>query len=395
MKRPSILMLITFLFGIFIVLALHIAAPKKENHKHAGFERVFAPEGFIQPMDTLDLGRHGYYFAGAHSNKVFLANRNAVGYVLEVSVDNLKDTVYHIIKADKLKYKDIQVKINPPHFYLLDGNMPFIYRGNMMDWVATSFMDSTYFVNALPLSDSTLALTKINNFKTSFHKITKGNKEPEIFPDLLEEQGGEGVFSTDGTLHFDPKTQQLVYLYYYRNQFVLMDHNLQLKYRGNTIDTITQSKIKVEKISSENNLTMSAPALKVNIGGSMYNNLFYNISNILAGNEDSGQFEKASIIDTYDLLNGSYQYSFYIPPYEEKKIKALKILDDRYLLALYNHDLIRYRINFSMIKSEKSINEVLYNKESSQIGMQFFLKSDSLKKSKNIVATIRGTTENL
>ncbi|NDV15764.1 hypothetical protein GO009_06965 [Muricauda sp. TY007] len=345
MKRPSILMLITFLFGICIVLALHIAAPKKENHKHAGFERLFAPEGFIQPIDTLDLGRHGYYFAGTDAGKVFLANRSAVGYVLEINTQNLRDTTYHIINADNLKYKALDVKVNPPYFFLMDGIMPFIYRGSTTNWVATSYIDSTYFVNALPLSDSTFALTKITNFKTSFHKIIKGNKEPEIFPDLLEEQGGEGVFSTYGTIHYDKTNDQLVYVYLYRNEYFTMDTNFNLLSRGNTIDTISQVKIVVDKIASENSLTMSSPPLTVNPKNSVYKGFLFNNSNLLAGNEDPDLFEKASVIDVYHLKDGSYQFSFYIPSLKKKKIKAFRIVENSTLLGLYEHEMVTFKMS--------------------------------------------------
>ncbi|WP_148044271.1 hypothetical protein [Sinomicrobium pectinilyticum] len=252
----------------------------------------------------------------------------------------------------------MDIKVNPPYFFLMDGIMPFIYRGNTTDWEAKFYINNVYFNSALPLSDSSFALIGINSLKSDIYKLTHGQNQIEKFPELLEAQGGDGIFSTDGTLYYDQKTQQLVFLYYYRNQFICTDTNLQLKYRGTTIDTISRAKIKVDKISSENSLTMSAPALKVNNRASIYNNLLFNNSNLLAANEDSDRFEKASVIDAYDLSEGDYRYSFYIPLHEEKKIKAFKVVEDHILLALYDHDLVRYHLHPSLDKpSTKKIDD--------------------------------------
>ncbi|MGS2763800.1 hypothetical protein [Sinomicrobium sp. M5D2P9] len=338
-------MLITFLFGIFIVLALHIAAPIKENHKHTGFERVFAPEGVLQPIDTLNLGKHGYYFAGTDADRVFLGNWKSIGYVLELNSKNLKDSAYHIIKADNLKYRSLEVKVDIPYFYLIDGNMPFIYRGNISNWVASPYLENinSTFTHAQPISDSSFALIRVNNnFKGTFCKITKGKNGPEVYPGLLETQEEDNIFNTDGMLHFDKKMEQLIYVYFYRNQYLCIDTNLQLKHTSKTIDTINKVKISVDKISSENSMTMSSPPLRVNKKNSISNGLLFNNSNILAGNENVKNFESASVIDVYRLKDGSYQFSFYIQPYEKKKAEAFMVLENNTILVLYGHDMVSY-----------------------------------------------------
>ncbi|WP_268223886.1 hypothetical protein [Sinomicrobium oceani] len=347
MKRPSILMLITFLFGIFIVLALHIAAPKKENHKHAGFERLFAPEGVLQPLDTLDLGYSSYYIAGVDNGHLYLGNSQIPSLVVETKVDNLKDTIHHkiSIKESNLKYRSIQVKVSAPYFYLVDGVIPFIYRGNISDWAATLYKNSPYFLDAIPTDNGALALIGVNKeMEKVLYKVTEETPEPEIFPGLLKAQGDEAILSTSGQLHYDKNRQILTYVYLYRNQFFLMDTDFNMVHKGNTIDTISQEKINVGEISSENQWKISPLSLKVNERSSVNENLLYINSNILAGNEDIDVFDRTSVIDVYQLDNGNYQYSFYIPAFSSKKIREFVVVHHNLIVAKYKQQIILYKL---------------------------------------------------
>ncbi|MBO0353541.1 hypothetical protein J0656_05880 [Muricauda ruestringensis] len=350
MKRPSILLLITFLFGIFIVLALHIAAPKKENHKHAGFERVFAPEGTLVPLDTLDLGYGSYYIAGIDHGHLFLGNNQVPSHLVETNVDNLKDTVHHKISIpeDNLKYRSIQVKVSAPDFYVVDGVVPFIYRGSISDWTATRYKNSPYFLDAVPMQNGALALIGVNKeMEKVFYKVTEENPQPEIFPGLLKAQGDEAILSTSGQLHYDKNTKILTYVYLYRNQFFLMDTDLNLLRAGSTIDTISQEKINVGEISSENLWKISPLSLKVNERSCVHENLLYINSNILAGNEDIDVFDSISVIDVYQLDNGSYQFSFYIPALSSKKIREFVVVHHNLIVAKYKQHIITYKLDTS------------------------------------------------
>ncbi|WP_418501822.1 hypothetical protein [Flagellimonas sp.] len=348
MKRPSILLLITFLFGVFIVLALHIAAPKKENHKHAGFERVFAPEGTLVPLDTLDLGYNSYYIAGVDNSGLYLGNYTAFNHVIKVNPKDIKDTVHYKITADSIdKISGIKVNILNSTFYLIDGNMSFIQKGSIKDWVAEPFIKDTNFSRAIPISDSTLAVIKIYDQKNTFYTMDK-----EVLkmakPQLLKEQYGDGLFTTDGKLYYDPNAELLVFIYFYRNQFLSMDKNFNLKINGYTIDTISKAKIKIGNIASKDQTVMTAPALIVNKmhDVSQYN-LFIN-SNILSANEDTKTFETSSVIDVYDLANkGIYKQSFYIPALNEQKMDEFKVVNNKTIMVRYTNNILIYKLNLT------------------------------------------------
>ncbi|UGU15320.1 hypothetical protein LS482_16740 [Sinomicrobium kalidii] len=344
MKRTTTLILLAFLFAISVVLALHIATPKKANLKHASFDRFFSPES-LQLIDTLNLNFNSYYFAGMDSTRLYLGNSTAFGHIVEINVENLRDTTYHKVSVnDILAHKAVRVRINPPYFYLTDGITPFIYRGNTRDWKATSYIDSIYFVHAVPILDSSVALLGVNrDLENTFYKVTKGKSELDVFPELLEKQGNDGLFSTDGILQYDKRTKRLIYVFFYRNQYLYMDTNFNLLYKGNTIDSITQVKIKVDEISSENKITMSSPPLMVNKNCHLTENLLYIHSNILAKNEDIDTFENSSVIDMYDLKNSSYKFSFYIPAYKENKMSEF-IIEDNIIIARHGQYLVSYRL---------------------------------------------------
>ncbi|MCG1037959.1 hypothetical protein KI686_16295, partial [Polaribacter sp. DS7-9] len=72
----------------------------------------------------------------------------------------------------------------------------------------------------------------------------------KLAPHILEKQI-DGLFCTDGMLHYNRKRHQLIYLYYYRNQYILMDTLLNIVHKGNTIDTNRVAKINPVKIQSQ------------------------------------------------------------------------------------------------------------------------------------------------
>ena len=164
-------------------------------------------------------------------------------------------------------------------------------------------------------------------------------------PELLVKQG-EGLFSTDGMLLYDKSISRLIYMYYYRNQFICMDTNLKLLYKGKTIDTISRAQIKVSKIKSgsENTFTLSVPPLVVNKKGSVYKGCLFVHSNIIAKNETKKAFDNASVIDVYNLKAGSYKFSFYLPDYNNTKMFDFAI-NGNTLIALYDHYIFVFELN--------------------------------------------------
>jgi hypothetical protein len=205
--------------------------------------------------------------------------------------------------------------------------------------------DSAFFAEATPISASTVVIRTFASESREYLLARETSYPPHVtrIPGLLEKQV-DGLFCTDGMLRYDHESNRLVYLYYYRNEFVCMDTALNLIYRANTIDTTSRAKIEVVEIESEKSMTLASPPLIVNKKSCVSGGLLFVNSNLMANNESEEEFNDASVIDVYSLADGKYRISFYLPNYENQKIKYFMVHRDR-LIAVYAHYLLSYRMN--------------------------------------------------
>jgi hypothetical protein len=340
--KPLLFIAAAVLVSIAVVGMLYIRSDKKVNHRYASFDRKF-PTAHVHAQDSFKLKYDGYYFAGNASGFIFLGHKRAPNQLLAVnkSLSTLSELTLQV-DQDSLAYRAIRVTVDSPYYFLADGTQPFIYRGMLPGGKATAWITDTRFTKAIPLSGISAALVSIRNYENTLVKKVKGETEPKLYPDILEEQG-EGIFSTDGMFLYDKETARLVYVYFYRNQYISFDTAFHSVTRGNTLDTVSVAKIKTARISSQKSRTMKAPPLMVNKLSAVYGNLLYINSNLLAKNESVEEFEKASVIDVYDMNTQTYRHSFYLPAYKGKKASEFYVTDN-YLYALYGTHLLRYHV---------------------------------------------------
>lgn len=122
----------------------------------------------------------------------------------------------------------------------------------------------------------------------------------------------DNFFTTLGSLLVDAIHNKVVYVYLYRNEFMLLDTNLNLQYSAHTIDTISQAKIKTA-VLDKTTLTLASPPLMVNEQGVLQWPYLYIHSRILSASEDPDVFDQHQVIDVYDLEDrGRYCFSFYL-----------------------------------------------------------------------------------
>ena len=346
MKRTAIVIVVTSLvLGLIAVLILYYNSSRfNYRYNYNSFFRVF-PKDPIRFSNMLDVKYNSYYLAGVTSNHIYLGNSTAPLHLLVMSIQ-LTDTQHIQLQIERIKQRSATVKVDSPYFYLMDGTMPFIYKGNLNDWYASRYMlDSTYFVEAIPITNSSLALRamSIEPYENILAKKKLYPPSLELFSNILEKQI-DGIFCTDGMLHYNSEIQRLIYIYFYRNQFICMDTSMNILYKANTIDTISHAKIKVGQITSENAITMTSPAFIVNKQSSIFGNQLFIHSNLLSKNENKKKFDEASVIDVYNLKNGVYQFSFYIPNYYKNEMKTFKVLENT-LIVLYDHYILTYELN--------------------------------------------------
>lgn len=161
----------------------------------------------------------------------------------------------------------------------------------------------------------------------------------------------DGYFCTDGWLSYDKKNSRILYMYYYRGEFLCLDTNLNLIYKKKTIDTVTKANIKLTfKYVKGNNGALVRSTTQATPPDNLINryittdkNSIYILSLLRADNESVSAFKKNHSIDVYSIKNGEYQYSFHVPKYKGKRFTDFQIIDNL-LIAIFDEYLIAYSI---------------------------------------------------
>ncbi|MEZ7516134.1 MauE/DoxX family redox-associated membrane protein [Flavobacterium frigidarium] len=348
-------------FGVFTtvivctgIVILFFNLSQEISNKRNNFIRRFP--GNATKVNEINLKFSSYYFAGATDKSIYLGNYTAP--LLVTKLDSvLKNKTEFIIKPNRVNYpfQSVQVRVLSSNFYLIDGSVPIIYMGKIDDWKAyVKWKGSTTFSH-YQLMDSTTVAVRSNN--TSSGESELGtlkfdvNAKISFNTNLLQKQI-DGIFDVDGSLHFDIKSQKLVYIYLYRNQFIVANRYLDLDYRGKTIDTVSKAQIRVSTVKTRNEMKLSAPPLVVNKSSSVYKNLLFVNSALLGKYEPQEMWNEASIIDIYNIDSNSYEGSFYVYNIQKSKLKIFLVINDNFY-GFIGEYLVHYKLSKTMLKAYK------------------------------------------
>lgn len=339
---------ILFASGIAIVVILFLASEDIIQHRNNFVRRL--PEQFSKEHD-IDLGFNSYYFAGAVNGKVYLGNVTAPLLLTEIDT-TLKAKKEVVIKLDDLNFpfRSLNIQIYSKHFFASDGTVPVLFRGKTGQWKAKQITGVKYGFSNPIFTDSisTAFRTHKKNLESVLGTSTFNSSRVNLNPALLQKQI-DGIFDTDGILNYDPYTNQLVYLYYYRNQYIVTDSKLNLIHRGNTIDTTTKAKIKVAFIKDRNVKKFTAPPLIVNKNAYAYQGLLFVNSALMGKFEDEKMWRQASIVDVYDYKNRRYLVSFYVYNIDGERLNRFAVEGNNFYGIIGTH-LVSYKMSNIVIK---------------------------------------------
>jgi len=342
MKKKLIICGLLAFFAVAIVWGLAYSAGKYKRLPN-GFTRR-GPQQRATPLHSLDLGYNSFYIAGISGDKIFLGNSTAPLTVLVTdSLFSKIDTV-HITGMDVLMSG--KLTIDSGHFFLTDRKQRAIYTGDISNWQVTAKMHTrSFFDVAIFLSRHTLI---VRTFKESVAEYTLAKENTtdtslSFFPSILQKQG-DGVFSNDGMLQYDARSSKLVYIYFYRNEFIVLDTNLTVLSRHHTIDTCSTAKIEVSPVLSEHALVISKNPDPVNRKSCVFNNKIYILSSLAADNENYDSFAEQNVADIYSLQTGKYMRTIYLPVHKGQKIKNMRLLGEGTLVAISGDYLVSYRV---------------------------------------------------
>ncbi len=333
------------LIGFAIVCGLYLTS-EKEIKRNNAFIRKYIPHP-ITKFGDYNLEFNSYYLAGMDDQNIFLGNVTAP-FLLKSISHSLKDSQEHSLKIDSLniRFKRVRIAVNPPFYYVADGTVPVMFRGDIGDWKAKIYTYNEAFFSDFAIADSSnIGFTTISSetrskalgvMKKTLHKDTI-----RINTNILNATP-DTKFSTDGILLWNEKHQKFLYTYYYKNLYLVADelwNNIQI---GKTIDTISIPNIDVQYYKSKD-VFKRGKSVQVNRQASTSGDYLYINSDRLGKYESEAPLVSASIIDVYNIVDFSYVFSFYIYHQPHKKIREFKVYKD-VLCALVDDKIWLYKL---------------------------------------------------
>jgi hypothetical protein len=357
LRHTVIISAVGITLGIISMVVLFLLS-EETIHKENPFIRRL-PQGTAAKIAKIDLPNNSLYIAGASKNSVYISDRRAPLQVL-VFDSSLKNKEHHTISLDRenFQFRELLLKVIYPDFYLYDGSVPVIYKGSVTDWKAKVISDGEYAFNDIAFvnADQRIIRGQERAAKQNILALVKDKDSltVSVNKSLLQKQI-DGLFDTGGSMHFSYEWNKFIYLYRYRNQFIVTDPNLNLKYRGNTIDTIKKARLKVATIKS-GDIKMAAPPLVVNKMATVINNLLM-VNSMLPGRFESQEvWTHATVMDVYDITTNTYVLSFYVYDEDRARMKdcfatidALYLISGQKLLKYGYGERIKSRLKYKKI----------------------------------------------
>ncbi|SHF39385.1 DoxX family protein [Chryseobacterium sp. OV279] len=345
------LMISVIITNIGIIIYLFFSSEqimKKENN----FTRRFMMHPTLE-QKSLQLSDSHYYFAGYDNENIYLGNRKFPQTLLTVNKALSNQTSIRI-NLDNMKhpFRNLKLAVKAPYYYIHDGTVPVIFRGRLGNPKSKTISFNDAYFNQLIVLDSLHFVLRTQSSETRQFVLADLNldadhKKLQLHPDILQKQI-DGVFDIDGSFIADNFRSQLIYTYTYRNQFIVMDTDLNVQKKMNTIDTIRLAKIESKRLADGIH-KMSAPPLKVNLRSAVHKNLLFNQSDLMGKHESKRAWKEASIIDVYKTDKPEYVGSFYLFKKDKHSVSDF-IVTDKYLYAIINDKIIQYQFTKPITK---------------------------------------------
>ncbi|WP_417237366.1 MauE/DoxX family redox-associated membrane protein [Bizionia paragorgiae] len=344
-KKTLFLLAALAIFGVATV-ALLFAFSEKKMHRNNAFQRRY-PHHPANEVARLDIGYNSYYIAGITKDSVYLGNTTAPLHVLAIN-KKLKEPIQRTIKIPNttLPFRAFKVVIEDTLLYIMDGSVPLILKGETQKLTGTkSFQLTQEFLRAEPMGKDDFVVRGFDPVTTAnvLGKLRVGDSMMSThYPKLLTAYD-DPFFDTDGLLLYNQQLKKVIYVYFYRNEFVVANNDFSLDYLGKTIDTISRPQLDVRTIASKNERKMGKNPIFVNLLASTYGEYLFIQSDRLGKYESEETIKSAAIIDVYSLTDQSYLFSFYLYHSGLKKLHEFKV-DGKNLYAIIDTYLIHYQL---------------------------------------------------
>ncbi|PCE63020.1 MauE/DoxX family redox-associated membrane protein [Sediminicola luteus] len=323
-----------------------------------GFIRRFPHQPATKVYER-DLVFDSYYFAGMGKDSLFLANHTAPLHLLVLDTTLKVSKQIRIgLDRDDFPYRAAQVRVIPPHFFVLDGTVPVVQMGTTDHWMAKTLSTGRehYFNLAEPVDDRRLIIRAQRGAdgKNVLGALDLNTGKIQLSEGLLETRI-DGFFGSDGILQIDPSREYLTYGYYYRNGYLVFDPDLNPIFRGKTIDTVKSVRLDFVEDRSKGQRKLAQRPLLVNKFMGASDGKLFVLGQLIGKYETEQLWDTASVIDVYDIGDGGYLFSFYIYDIDGDKLRSFKINGNLFYGLIGDH-IVGYRLDHKTFDREADPN---------------------------------------
>lgn len=334
--------------AMVVLMTILFFLSQSNTHRKNGFVRLFDTQP-VEQIAATDLTFNSYYISGVAEEGISLGNYTAPLYFWssDFRLKHRVNTRLPIGFTDQLNWGATLQQVHLPIIYLTDRTTPSImktswpYHGQKLQNLSGMKFDMVKVLTP------TTMIIRYYDFKVQqkvLEKVTL-NPKPNRKYRFQPAKQSTGDFSVDGFLNYDRERGRLMYTYYYRNEFLCLDTNLVLLYKGITIDTNSLAKIEAADLKYDDRTERmhARPPLFVNKRGYASKGLFYIQSALASDQETKADFDRCSVIDIYSVENGLYVKSIRIPHYQNHQIKDFAVYADT-IVAVHDRFLVVYKL---------------------------------------------------
>lgn len=261
-----------------------------------------------------------------------------------------------------IHFRSPVLEVKDSIIYLYDGTVPVIFAGSIENnYLAEQSVGKTYFRKIKSLDAGHFAIGAFHRQKQiqSLGIISEGSKESvKLNPNLLEKRK-DGFFESDGLLNYDTSTKKIVYVYHYKNQFVVTDKSLKSRRIFKTIDTVQTPNLGLS-VLRDGSSKLNNPLI-VNKRSFVYKGVLF-IESDRKGKLEKDRGKKAVILDLYSIVEQKYLGSISVPNRDQKERIQFAVNKDQ-LYVIIENELIRYRFAQNIIQHFISGEAENLNKE--------------------------------
>jgi hypothetical protein len=323
---------------IAIIGTLHFISRKHDRLRN-GFIRTFEKPP-ITEIFNVTLAGEGNYFAGNSDTCVYFSNSSDGGLyycscqqpkVAEIPIAKIK--LFHgLIPALAVTGKSI-------FYYYLPGSSP-LFRAALTDPGHVTDTENLGLYNGINTGLDPVIFIRRYDSVLGQNVIASARDHPGSSNRYVLKKQKDGIFSTDGFFIHDTRYGRLGYVYYYRNQAIILDAHLQTINLVTLIDTNTTAKVELDKV--DDGITLSNLTRVVNRNACIHDSELYIISDLRSDNELDADFENNIVIDRYDIRKGAYLSSFYLPKHKSGKVHSF-LLSGKFIWIMQENAMTLYK----------------------------------------------------